>query len=322
MLEAAKEEISILPVLGESVFPLAADPALVETHIPEKSQLGENSRQGFRSKNRASHQAKNAAKSTTALGVSWFVRAGTAVGSGVAYDGDGNRVSETIGGTTTKYLVDALNPTGLPQVLDEIISGSVTRTYAYGLQRISENQLVGSTWTPSFYGYDGHGNVRFLTNSAGAITDTYTYDAFGMQIARTGTTPNVFQFSGEWLDSNLGLYYLRARYLNQATGRFWARDPVEGVKCCGMSWNPYIYVKQNPVNAVDPTGKEEFFEYLAGILEEPLAVVRATAIAVRTELYEECLVGEIILWREEGFDLATSIAQATIWCSAVYPPIP
>jgi hypothetical protein len=113
----------------------------------------------------------------------------------ITYDGDGNRVSETVGGTTTKFLVDDHNPTGLPQVLDELVNGSVTRTYAYGLQRISENQQISGTWTPSFYGYDGHGNVRFLTNSAGAITDTYTYDAFGMQIARTGTTPNVFHIA-------------------------------------------------------------------------------------------------------------------------------
>jgi hypothetical protein len=63
---------------------------------------------------------------------------------------------------TTKYLVDTLNPTGYSQVLDELVNGSVTKTYTYGLQRISENQLVGSTWTPTFYGYDGHGNVRFL----------------------------------------------------------------------------------------------------------------------------------------------------------------
>ena len=41
---------------------------------------------------------------------------------------DGNRVSETAGGVTTKYLVDNLNPTGLPQVLDELVNGSVTRT--------------------------------------------------------------------------------------------------------------------------------------------------------------------------------------------------
>ncbi len=68
----------------------------------------------------------------------------------MVYDGDGNRVSEAIGGTTTKYLVDSLNPTGLPQVIDETVSGAVTRTYAYGLQRISENQKISSTWTPSF----------------------------------------------------------------------------------------------------------------------------------------------------------------------------
>jgi len=173
----------------------------------------------------------------------------------LVYDGDGNRVSETVGGTTTKFLVDDHNPTGLAQVLDELVNGSVTRTYAYGLQRISENQQISSAWTPSFYGYDGHGNVRFLTNSSGAITDSYDYDAFGMPIRTSGTTSNQFLYSGERYDSSIGLYDLRARYLNQATGRFWARDPVWGKFCCGLSWNPYIYVTQNPVNAIDPTGR-------------------------------------------------------------------
>ena len=77
-----------------------------------------------------------------------------------------------MGGATTKYLVDTVNPTHLPQVPDETVNGSVTRTYAYGLQRISENQLNGSTWMPGFYRYDGHGNVRFVTNSASTVTDT------------------------------------------------------------------------------------------------------------------------------------------------------
>src|SRR5262249_41839409 len=35
----------------------------------------------------------------------------------IVYDGDGNRVSKTVGGVTKKYLVDDQNPTGLPQVL-------------------------------------------------------------------------------------------------------------------------------------------------------------------------------------------------------------
>jgi len=53
----------------------------------------------------------------------------------------------------------------------------------------------------------------------------------------------------------VGLYYLRARYFNEATGRFWARDSVWGKLCCGLSWNPYIYTRDNPVNAADPTGR-------------------------------------------------------------------
>jgi len=187
---------------------------------------------------------------------------GTNPGLLLAYDGDGNRVSGTIGGTTTKYLVDALNPSGLPQVLDEIVSGSVTRIYAYGLQRISENQLVSSTWTPSFYGYDGHGNVRFLTNASGAITDSYDDDAFGMPIKTSGTTANTFRYSGERYDSSIGLYDLRARYYNQATGRFWARDPVPGAACNPLTYNPYIYANDDPVDLVDPDGTQAMIEYL------------------------------------------------------------
>jgi YD repeat-containing protein len=49
----------------------------------------------------------------------------------IVYDGDGNRVSETAAGVTTKYLVDTLNPTGYAQALDELVTGSVMRTYAY-----------------------------------------------------------------------------------------------------------------------------------------------------------------------------------------------
>ena len=61
------------------------------------------------------------------LGLPW-VRAVT-----IVYDGDGNRVAETVGGVTTKYLVDTQNPTGYAQVVDELVGGgAVTRTYTYG----------------------------------------------------------------------------------------------------------------------------------------------------------------------------------------------
>jgi hypothetical protein len=71
----------------------------------------------------------------------------------LVYDGDGNRVSETVGGVTTNYLVDTQNPTGYAQVVDELQSGTVARTYSFGLERISETQTLNTALTTSFYGY-------------------------------------------------------------------------------------------------------------------------------------------------------------------------
>ena len=76
--------------------------------------------------------------------------------------------------------VDDLNPTGYSQVVEELsAAGAVERTYTYGLQRISEYQPISNVWTASYYGYDGMGSVRQLTNTGGAVTDQYEYDADG-----------------------------------------------------------------------------------------------------------------------------------------------
>ncbi len=60
--------------------------------------------------------------------------------------------------------------------------------------------------------------------SAGAVTDSYEYDAFGNKVNSTGSTPNNYLYRGEQWDSDLGLYYLRARYYNPLTGRFMSRE--------------------------------------------------------------------------------------------------
>jgi RHS repeat-associated protein len=102
--------------------------------------------------------------------------------------------------------------------------------------------------------------VRFLSNAAGAGTDTYEYDAFGNQIYRSGTTPNNYMYRGEFFDSDLGLYYLRARYYNPVTGRFMSRDPEDGDPTDPASLHKYLYAGGDPVNRIDPRGREEFVE--------------------------------------------------------------
>jgi RHS repeat-associated protein len=185
----------------------------------------------------------------------------------MVYDAFGNRVSKTVNNVTTQYLVeDDVNPTGLPQVLEEVENGAAVRTYTYGLQRISESQMVSGTWTTSFYGYDGAGSVRQLTNSAGAVTDEYEYDAFGNSFTKQGTTPNNYMYRGEQYDSDLNLYYLRARYYNPQTGRFLSRDPEDGNPTDPKSLHKYLYAGGDPVNMIDPMGREAEIEYKVTII--------------------------------------------------------
>ena len=167
----------------------------------------------------------------------------------ITYDGAGNKVAETVGGVTTKYLIDSNNPTGYSQIVEEIVNGAVTWRYALGHWIISETQNINGTWTTSFYGYDGHNSVRFLTNSAGVVTDNYTFDAFGVKIAGAGTTPNQILYSGEYLDSATGNYDLRGREYRQNSGTFTTMDTTPGQL-------PYVYTADNPVMFADPSGHD------------------------------------------------------------------
>jgi RHS repeat-associated protein len=105
-----------------------------------------------------------------------------------------------------------------------------------------------------FYVPDGHGSVRLLTDTAGAVTDTYTYDAFGILLAQSGPTTNWFRYAGEYYDPDLGLIHLRNREMNPNTGRFWTPDSFEGFQTDPLSLHKYLYAHNNPVNLTDPSG--------------------------------------------------------------------
>ena len=179
----------------------------------------------------------------------------------IQYDADGNRVAKTVNGVTTRYLVDDLNPTGYAQVVEEVTAGAVTRQYTYGLQRISQTQQIANAWTPAFYGYDGAGTVRLLTDATGTVTDTYDYDAWGNAVNKTGSTPNVYLYRGEQNDTDLNLYYLRARFYNPLTGRFASTDPEPADATNPSTLHRYLYASADPANRVDPSGRAGFLMF-------------------------------------------------------------
>ena len=174
-------------------------------------------------------------------------------GVSYVYDGDGRRIRTITPGGTVSYLIDDVNPTGLPQVLEEISNGAVRKAYTYGLNRIGQRQVGAST---SYYLYDGRGSVHMLADTSGIVTDAYTYDAFGLRLSASGSTSNDFQFSGEQYDPNLQFYYMRARYENPNTGRFLTLDPAAGDIIDPPSLHQYTYAGNDPVNKTDPLGTQ------------------------------------------------------------------
>jgi len=231
-------QASTLPGIGTGAFTFDADDRLnTETYDANGNTLTTGGKT-------FAYDFANRLKSMTAGSISVTIQ----------YDADGNRVAKTVNGVTARYLVDNLSPTHLPQVVEELSSAGVQRSYTYGLQRISQNQLTSNAWTPSFYGYDGGGTVRMLTDSTGTVTDTYDYDAWGNTVNSTGSTSNVYLYRGEQYDADLGLYYLTARYLNPLTGRFLSRDPDSGRIAIPATLHKYLYAGGDPVNRWDPSG--------------------------------------------------------------------
>ena len=169
------------------------------------------------------------------------------------YDYQGNRTSKTThrsDGVTeyVKYLNDNSSLTNVLAEIDE--NGTAKCVYTIGADLISQER----DGKVSVYLYDGHGSVVGLANESGIVTDTYAYDAFGNLISSTGSTENNYRYCGEQFDETTGLYYLRARYMDTATGRFITQDTYQGTINDPVSLHKYLYANNNPVMCSDPSG--------------------------------------------------------------------
>ncbi len=173
-----------------------------------------------------------------------------------SYDGDGKRLQASTGTQASKktnFLWDVNR--GLPQIaLERDGNNSLIRRYSYGARRIS--QTAGNN--TSYYLHDGLGSVANLTSSSGATQWTWTYEPFGSirtEQKASGSQPdNLMRFTGEYLDPT-GLYHLRARQYDPASGRFLARDP-RPARPNEPFVSAYAYVANRPTAFIDPTGEQ------------------------------------------------------------------
>lgn len=105
-----------------------------------------------------------------------------------------------------------------------------------------------------YYLTDHLGNNRAVAEANGTIIQRTQYYPFGMAFAEsTGSEKQPYKYNGKELDTKHGLnmYDYSARYFDPAVPRFTSIDPLAELY---YSISPYVYVGNNPLRRIDPTG--------------------------------------------------------------------
>ncbi len=155
------------------------------------------------------------------------------------YDGDGNRVAQTVNGVTTYFIGNYYEVTG--QI--------ITKYYYAGSQRVAMRQ--GSTL---YYLLSDHLNSTSLTlDASGNVVSELRYTAWGVVRYQAGTAPTQYQFTGQYsYVGTFGLVYFNARWYDSSLGRFAQADSI--VPGGVQGYDRYAYANNSPVVYNDPSG--------------------------------------------------------------------
>ena len=166
----------------------------------------------------------------------------------------GNRISQTLNDClTTRFVYDGADVVMELNASNQVIWAWVN---APGLDQPVERIafINGEARQRQVFHADGLGSIATLTDESGATVQTYTYAAFGSIRTQTGTDLNRVTFTArEAMGDSLGFFYYRHRIYDPHTGRFTSEDPLGFIDGANM----YIYVGNNPLLFVDPTGEVE-----------------------------------------------------------------
>jgi RHS repeat-associated protein len=149
---------------------------------------------------------------------------------------------------TTKYIWDEDN-----LLIEADGTNTINVVYTNEPRQYGNHISTRIAGTTSYHHFDALGSTRQLTNSAGTVTDTMVYDAWGNVVSRTGTTGISMLWIGEvgyYTDSETGLLSVRRRPYGPATGRWTTIDPTPPI--IGLIW--FVYAENSPISVSDPSG--------------------------------------------------------------------
>src|ERR1700682_542989 len=136
-------------------------------------------------------------------------------------------------------------------------SPSAANVYGRGIDEILMRSDYSVTPTRVLYYQDDHeGSVTHLTDSSGAVIESYKYDAFGKPTINGGALTasafgNRFMFTGREYVATFGVYEYRNRAYHPGLGRFMSEDP----KLFDAGDNNFFrYCGNDPEDRTDPMG--------------------------------------------------------------------
>ncbi len=129
---------------------------------------------------------------------------------------------------------------------------------------------------------DHLGSVDTITDQAGTVVESLSYDAFGKRrnpdwtpaSTRLGSSLTKGYTGHEQLD-HLGLVHMGGRVYDPTLGRFMSADPFVQFPTDTQGFNRYAYVNNNPLAFVDPSGfgLSRFFKSVGKFFQRLLGVV-------------------------------------------------
>ena len=227
---------------------------------------------------------------------------------GIVYDGSGARVKTLIDDVTTVYVGG---------FYEKDITNSVERTYYSGAMRVDDGTNDDVYWVLS----DQLGSTSVIANTNTTQHSENRYKAWGETRYSNGTLPTTTLYTGQREESDIGLYFYKARWYDPALGRFIQADSVVPSLRNPQAYDRYHYANSNPLRYTDPTGhfSDEQLAELFHLNPDDLIDWLATLDAIVVKVLRTAELGDIFAYQLNGEPGYYMFVMTTGGALALYP---